>query len=665
MLRARFALFLAPLCLYLGWLLLKALLRRKPSRFEVTVGLSVLLLLYFLVVVGTGIFWVAAQELPVFDWHYLPGYVLLLLALAHVVLHWKSVAAFLRRGAPAGLKSEDGNRFTGWLRYTGYGLVGLLAGGACFFAGTRFGSPRFHFSGTEGAWKTTQAMGSEGDPIRPKYLKASPVTSTLSQLYHQGCAYPNTFELPGLTLQGRPPVTKDYGDKPTLPLPDPKADSPVAVGEAYLRWVSGEGRDGASLSLTELSQLLHHSQGIRETLEFRGRSFDFRTAASAGALYPVNLYVLAQRVEGLAPGLYHYNPKLKALVSLDPAARSEVLAAASGSPEAIRSAPATVIYTVTFGRTAFKYRDRSYRYVNMDTGHAAYNLALCAAALGLRAPLSARFDDDKVQALLGLNATEEGALLVQPLGAAAEPEGQEPRFHPVQGREGQGSFIDLIHGGTAFTRGKTLGRRLAFPPMDRPGEGRISLPAPEKGKGIHAAILARKSIRDFSERPMSKAQLSALCQASSGYGRTPGFQDPLLGSSAPLDLRILVRSVEGLEPGIYRYHPADHSLEPLKQGAFSSACMKASLEQEFCGTAQAVFLKVVTWSLMEYPDGDRGYRYACLRAGLMGEGLYVQGAALGLGVCGVGAFEDGSIGKLLGLDPKKEACLYLTAVGTR
>ncbi len=87
MISTRFFVFLTPLAAYLLWLVARAASGRRPTRFVVTTSLSLLLLVYLVTVVGTGVFWVAAQELPVIDWHYLPGYVLALLAAAHVALH--------------------------------------------------------------------------------------------------------------------------------------------------------------------------------------------------------------------------------------------------------------------------------------------------------------------------------------------------------------------------------------------------------------------------------------------------------------------------------------------------------------------------------------------------------------------------------------------------
>ena len=99
MVTTRILYFLLPVGVFLLWLLARTATGRRPTRFTANVALSLLLILYLAGVAGTGIFWVASQELPVFDWHYLLGYIFLTLAITHLVLNWRSVAAFLRRRA--------------------------------------------------------------------------------------------------------------------------------------------------------------------------------------------------------------------------------------------------------------------------------------------------------------------------------------------------------------------------------------------------------------------------------------------------------------------------------------------------------------------------------------------------------------------------------------
>jgi SagB-type dehydrogenase family enzyme len=619
-----------------------------------------------LIVVGTGMFWVAAQELPVFDLHYLAGYLLLLVSFAHVVLHWNSILVFLRRKAPRTMVESDGGRFVPGFRWLGFGGLGLLAGAVVFLAGMRFSSQKLTLATSdEIAVVTSGESAREGSPLESRRLRAAPVTIPLAQMYHEGCSYPNTFNLPGLTLQARPDPIKVYEGAAETPLPENRPEGGPTVLGAYQAWCSGPASvEPGLLSLEQLSLLLFHAQGISKTEQARGLTFERRTAASAGGLNPVNLYVLAQRVQGVAPGCYYYNPRKNALVQVEARPLNAALAAVAGNPDAIRTAPATIVSTVTFGRTAFKYGERSYRYVAMDLGHATYNLALCAASLGLRAPMVARFDDAAVNRLLKLDPAQEGTLLIQPLGPGPEPKDAEPRFLLASmggAKAHRATFLDLIHGGTSLRIGKTVGPRFAFYASPDAGKTGLALPEPAQGTPLYGTIRARRSVRTYSQAPMELGELAALCRAASGEGA----RDPLLSGSSPLGLYLVVRNVRNLEPGVYRYHPGQASMEPVRKGDFSQAMMKACLEQDFCGAADVLFCKTVAWDALGFPDGDRGYRYACLRAGFMGEGLYLQGTALGIGVCGVGAFEDVPVAKVLQLDPAKEVCLYVTAAGKR
>jgi SagB-type dehydrogenase family enzyme len=183
------------------------------------------------------------------------------------------------------------------------------------------------------------------------------------------------------------------------------------------------------------------------------------------------------------------------------------------------------------------------------------------------------------------------------------------------------------------------------------------------GKPLLASIRDRRSVRKFGDTPLSLAELSTLLAASAADPDGRSSEDPLLAFTAPLQLYVVVRLVAGLPPGVYRYLPATHSLQPVQAGERARATRDACLDQDFCGFAAVVFVKTVRWQDLYLPDADRGYRYANLRAGVLGEGLYVASTSLGLGACGVGAFGDADVAALVGLDLAAEVPLYLTAAG--
>lgn len=166
----------------------------------------------------------------------------------------------------------------------------------------------------------------------------------------------------------------------------------------------------AALVQAELGQLLWAAQGITDRQ-------GLRTAPSAGALYPLEIYIAAGRIDGLRAGLYHYRPaghRLERLLDRD--LRGAIARAALGQ-DWIGEAAAVVIFTAVAARTAHKYGRRAGRYVHIEVGHAAQNLFLQAQALGLATVVVGAFHDDELAGLLGLPRAVE-PLLLMPVGQA-------------------------------------------------------------------------------------------------------------------------------------------------------------------------------------------------------------------------------------------------------
>lgn len=193
-----------------------------------------------------------------------------------------------------------------------------------------------------------------------------------------------------------------------ITLPAAETDPEMSVSEALeerrsIREFSCEG-----LGLEEVSQLLWAAQGLTNR---RG----FRTAPSAGALYPLELYVVAGDVEGLSPGVYRYRPGKHDLVLVVSGDLRKPLGSAAIGQDWVQRAPAVLVITGVYERTMTKYGQRGQRYVHMEVGHAAQNVYLQATASGLGTVMVGAFDDKQVQALLGLPADHE-PLGLMPVG---------------------------------------------------------------------------------------------------------------------------------------------------------------------------------------------------------------------------------------------------------
>ncbi len=193
----------------------------------------------------------------------------------------------------------------------------------------------------------------------------------------------------------------------------------------------------------------------------------------------------------------------------------------------------------------------------------------------------------------------------------------------------------------------------------------IALPQPDRQGGLplHAALEARRSIRDYGDEPLTLEEVGQLLWAAQGLNDPRGYRTaPSAGALYPLELYLVAGNVAGLAPGVYHYDPRAHALTPLAEGDLRSALARASLGQSCVerGAATLVFAAEFERTTGRY--GQRGQQYVYIEVGHAAQNVYLQAAGLGLGTVAVGAFEPESIGQTLGL-PEAFAPLYLMPVG--
>ena len=197
-----------------------------------------------------------------------------------------------------------------------------------------------------------------------------------------------------------------------IKLPPPQTRGQMSLEGAIAGRSSVREYSAEPLSIAQLSQLLWAAQGITH-------GDRFRAAPSAGATYPLELFVVAGRVEGLAAGIYRYDvPNHSLHLHMEGEQSQKLLEASSFKQDFIAQAPADIVICAVYERTTDFYGQRGVRYVHIDTGHAAENLALQAVALGLDTVMVGAFDDDAVSTAMCL---PEGLapLYIIPVGKAA------------------------------------------------------------------------------------------------------------------------------------------------------------------------------------------------------------------------------------------------------
>ena len=222
----------------------------------------------------------------------------------------------------------------------------------------------------------------------------------------------NKMTLRGSNGSTRPSMYKEYPDKPSLALPTPEPAVTSSVDQALRQRRSIRSYSDRPISIEQLSYLLWASTGLQR----RERNFEFRTAPSAGALYPIETYVVVNNVENVPQGLYHYSIKQHTMEELQTGDIRQAITAAAMGQRICSQAAVVFIWTAIFQRTKWRYQDRAYRYIYLDAGHIAQNLALSATSLGLGSCQIGALFDEEVNEIVGVDGIEESTIYMTVAG---------------------------------------------------------------------------------------------------------------------------------------------------------------------------------------------------------------------------------------------------------
>ncbi len=211
------------------------------------------------------------------------------------------------------------------------------------------------------------------------------------------------------------------------------------------------------------------------------------------------------------------------------------------------------------------------------------------------------------------------------------------------------------------------GRRPA-PYLQIGDEAPIQLPAvaAPPAMSLAMALEQRRSLREYADRALSPEELAWVVQAATGITSGQGWRTaPSAGALYPLETYVAVRSVTGIDPGIYHVDVRAQALERVREGSVAGDLMVAGLGQDFLRQAPVVLVLTGLFQRSRWKYRERHYRYVCWEGGHVTQNVYLAAESLGLGACMVGGFFDGMVNDLLGVDGKREAALGLVAVGPR
>lgn len=679
-------LIMTPALLLFAVLIGMKLAGKKPTRRTVNTSSSLLLFLYFMMTAGLGIFWVARQHLPVFDLHYLFGYITVLLVCFHAYLN-RSQIKLRFKPQTARPNTRPPLQTIGRSLFLSKLPAAILTGAICFWIGAHMNKNCFSIQSEQisqeaesDTLQTPREVPNTPPPVQRQMIRNGENKTPLAIYYHD--ATKNTrwnMSGTGLDWSSQPDVFKSYPAETSRNLPPPHGEQPDKTGEAIDRIRRAVSAfEPGQMTADDLSSILMLNNGVTGTLDYPGVKYFLRSAPSAGALYPAITYVFASSVNGMEPGLYHYDVKEHKLDLIDsgPELKDKLLAAVP-TPALLENADAVFIYTANYFRSSWKYGKRAYRYILMDTGHVAKNALLGAEAFGYQGNLIGCFDDQLINTLLQIDPNEEGALLLLPLGKGKKAPPVAYRCavqsapQPLAGKADP--LVLLSHGQTCLKLDHS--RRTICPTADNrifdksyPDLPVFDLPDSfDAGDRLIPTLLNRRSVRTWADAAMTQAQLSSLLYYSFGIKNENGeyLSDPGVAGASFLNLYLVINNVDGLDTGVYYYNRQRHNLSQIRKGNFRRTVYEAALSQGVVGDSCVCFIITTSNKRLNHPDGDRSLRYAGLEAGLIGENIYLQTQALGLGCTGIGAYFDDEVSELIDVPPEEEAITYLLAAGVK
>ena len=494
-----------------------------------------------------------------------------------------------------------------------------------------------------------------------------------SREYHQLTSYQRN-QMPHYSLDwtNQPSTFKAYPNIELIPLPREVQHDNEKLSN--LLKCSCKKNDAVALGIADLSRILSLAYSITGRATYGDEYHYYRSVASAGALYPVEIYVATHDVEGMQDGLYHFSIAGHGLVPL----RSEDISGwvADYLNETSEKHPLlTFFFTTIFFRSAWKYRKRAYRYHLLDTGHLIENLAVVLKAQGLYCCLSYDFDDQVVNRMLGLDETREVCLAVcQVPGPDILKRGDGKKeiaqlmdsiksASRVSKKEVEYPAIGDIHMAGSIKVPAARGAAPKLGPVCESSGERMEIkgqaPWPEK-INYEDIFLLRRSRRNFIPTLLSREYMMALLESLTMTHRIISSGNEYQNS---VRTGFITGKVEGFEPGFYLIDELEPSFKMVDSGSFTGLMASICLDQQWLMNASVHFLFITDLKKLEQYYGPRSYRYAMLHSGRLGERLYLAATAMELGCCGIGAFYDKEAVRLLKLKAGSKL-LYLVAVGS-
>ena len=480
--------------------------------------------------------------------------------------------------------------------------------------------------------------------------------------------YHESTKLGYINLRTKPPLFKSYDVPNIITL----TKQLIEINVPTLRTITHtKPNDGKIFGLEHLASMLHMSSGvIKKNISTLGGALHYRAASSAGALYPIETYVVSASFDGLPDGVYHFNPLDCSLEQIALGDYRNVISNGMTDSNKVSDKPITLIYTSIFWRSTWKYRARGYRYCLWDNGTIIANLTSTANAFGIPYTMSSGFIDKLVSSVIGIDGEKEAVICMVSLGKEtpkeqliSNPAICEPKPTNYEG-EVEYPEVTSLHHSTMIDSKKDLSLWLhpitAYP--DVSAGLNIHLEKDnllEVSKPLSETIINRGSTRRFSRTPVAKEKFTNLL-----LNCTQPIDSDVLNNIRPslLDFYFIANSVTDIPNGSYYYSNSRQELELIREGDFRSEAGHLCFEQALGADASAVAFIMADLNKIVSEYGPRGYRIAQLEAGIRGGQLYLAAYSMGLGASGI-TFYDDSVTEFFSPHSQSKTPMFVVTLG--
>jgi SagB-type dehydrogenase family enzyme len=408
------------------------------------------------------------------------------------------------------------------------------------------------------------------------------------------------------------------------------------------------------INIKLLSSLLFFSAGITRQIKFPHGNYFMRAAPATGALYPIELYVVTENIDGLQAGVYHFCPGQFALTKLREGDHRLLLFEASGCDKVIKNSPFTLILTSIAWRNAWKYQARSYRHWFWDSGVITANLVATARSFGLNTKLIIGFVDKTVNEMLCLDEEKEASIVLAPIGiglSQEEPKKIEyitrfiPDIVPISKKEFEYPQIWKLHKASSLDSNDEVREWvrsiLVMQEIKETQNVDLNLPSksisriPVISQKLSDVILLRGSTRKFSRKSITFVQLSNIL-----YSLTKSIHSDFVDKESTIDVYFIANAVTDMQKGAYFFNRKENTIGLLKTNVHRNMSGYLCLEQSLFSDASAVFYMMTNLRFVLDRLGNRGYRLCQFESGILAGRIYLSAYNQRLGASGSTFYDD-------------------------